>query len=132
MNLLLDTHIWLRWLSLDQPLSQNVTSLIEDADYLAVSSVSCWEVAYLAKKRRVILPLPISDWITSATIRSDVEIISVSSEIAVLSAMLPDIHRDPADRFIIATAVNHDLYLISYDARFKEYECLDNHLIDEK
>ncbi len=132
MNLLLDTHIWLRWLSPDQPLNPEVRALIEGAHQLAVSAISCWEVAYLDRKGRVKLPLPLSEWMTAATMRSGIEVISLSSKIAVLAATLSDIHRDPADRFIIATAMNHDLHIISFDARFKEYECLENHLIPEQ
>ena len=96
MKLILDTHIWVRWLSSDQPLSEKIVDAIEEAEYLAVSSVSCWEVAYLAKRKRI---------------------------------LLPDLHRDPADRFIIATALACNLQLISFDERFKLYDSMKNCLI---
>lgn len=131
MNLLLDTHIWLRWLSSDQPLSETLRALLEDADQLAVSAVSCWEVAYLAKKGRIKLPLSIFDWIHFASTGSGVKVISVSSEIAVLSAELPEIHRDPADRFIIATASICDCKLVSFDEKIRQYDCIKNLLVTD-
>lgn len=129
MNLILDTHVWVRWLSSDQPLDTRIINLIEDAENLAVSSVSCWEVAYLAKKKRIELPLAISAWMKSALEGSGVEVIDLSSEIAVLSANLPDIHRDPADRFIMATALDCGFHLVSFDKHFQRYDNLKDLLI---
>jgi PIN domain nuclease of toxin-antitoxin system len=131
MELLLDTHIWIRWLSSDQPLPEEIVRQIEEADQLAVSAVSCWEVAYLAKKGRIQLPLSISSWMQLATKGSDVEVISISSEIAVSSAGLPDIHRDPADRFIIATALICGVKLITFDEQIRCYDCVKDLLLTE-
>lgn len=129
MNLLLDTHIWLRWLSADQPLDERIVVLIEEAERIAVSAVSCWEVAYLAKKKRIGLPMELSEWLHSALGGSGVEVISLSAGIAVSAAALPDIHRDPADRFIIATALDGGFHLVSLDGLFKEYEVLKDRLV---
>jgi len=129
VNLLLDTHIWIRWLSSDQPLPEALVRRIEEADRLAVSSVSCWEVAYLAKKNRIQLPMAVFDWMRAALEGSGVEAIGISAEIAVKSAELPDIHRDPADRFIIATALDHGFQIVSFDEQFKQYDCIEKLLI---
>ena len=62
-----DTHIWLRWLLKDaDPVSEKLVSLIDEADEIGVSSVSCWEVAYLHKRNRLELPVNISEWINAA------------------------------------------------------------------
>lgn len=129
MNLVLDTHIWVRWLSSDQPLDDKTINLIENSERLAVSAVSCWEIAYLAKRKRIELPLALADWMKSALEGSGVEVIDLSSKIAVLSAELPDIHRDPADRFIMATALDCGFHLVSFDERFKRYDSLKDLLI---
>jgi PIN domain nuclease of toxin-antitoxin system len=42
--ILMDTHIWLRWILPNEPLPENHAKLINNADSLAVSSISCWEV----------------------------------------------------------------------------------------
>ncbi len=130
MKLLLDTHIWIRWLSSDQPLPEKLVRQIEEADRLAVSAVSCWEVAYLAKKKRIELPLALADWMTAALEGSGVEVINLSSSMAVKAAGLPDIHRDPADRFIIATALESSFSLVSFDEYFKKYDCIKDVLIN--
>ena len=132
MKLLLDTHIWIRWLSSDQPLDENLVTVIEEADRLAVSAVSCWEVAYLAKRKRIELPMALSDWMTAALDGSEVEVVNVSSNIAVKSAELPDLHRDPADRFIIATALESGFHLLSFDERFKQYDCIKDLLVADR
>ena len=62
MNLLLDTHVWVRWLSANQPLPDRIVSLIEEAEVLNISAISCWEVAYLVKRNRLELSLSLSDW----------------------------------------------------------------------
>ncbi len=129
MKLLLDTHIWIRWLSSEQPLPEKLVRQIEEADRLAVSAVSCWEVAYLAKKKRIELPLALADWMTAALEGSGVEVINISSNIAVKAAGLPDVHRDPADRFIIATALESSFCLASFDEYFKQYDCIKDVLI---
>jgi PIN domain nuclease of toxin-antitoxin system len=72
MKLLLDPHIWIRWLSSAQPLDDKLISSIEEAERLAVSAVSCWEVTYLAKKKRIELPMAISEWMAAALVGSGV------------------------------------------------------------
>jgi len=130
MKLLLDTHIWVRWLSLDQSLDKELVREIEEADRLAISAVSCWEVAYLAKKKRIELPIALADWMVAALEGSGVEVINLSSNIAVKAAGLPDIHRDPADRFIIATALESSFRVVSFDECFKQYDCMKDLLIN--
>lgn len=128
--ILLDTHIWLRWLLKDaDPVSEKLVSLIDEADEIGVSAVSCWEVAYLHKRNRLELPVSISDWINAALEGSGVRCLPLSNEIAIKAALLPDIHRDPIDRFIIAAAIVEKIQLISLDARFPEYSELKPFLI---
>ncbi len=129
MRVLLDTHMWIRWLSDDQPLGSDVIDVIEQSDYLAVSAISCWEVAYLVKHGRLALPVELDEWIEMALSGSGVEVIKISSEVAISSALLPDIHRDPADRFIIATAVTADCMLATFDETIKKYDVMRKRII---
>jgi PIN domain nuclease of toxin-antitoxin system len=129
MRLLLDTHIWVRWLSEDQPLGRSVIDKIEQADYLAVSAISCWEVAYLLKNGKLALSVELDEWIQMALQDSGVDVIKISSEIAITSAMLPDIHRDPADRFIIATAVTANCMLATYDETIPKYDVVRKQIV---
>ena len=120
--ILLDTHIWLRWLSPDGvELPASVLAKLEaDAD-LAVSAVSCWEVAYLARRGRLVRPIPLTEWLTEALTGSGVACISLDRQIAAAAANLADIHRDPADRFIIATAMTTGRPLLTLDNVIPSY-----------
>jgi PIN domain nuclease of toxin-antitoxin system len=129
MRLLIDTHVWLRWLTTEQPLPQPMIELVENSDYLAVSAISCWEVAYLVKKDRIRLSQSLNRWLRAALHESGVDVVDISADIAVMAATLPDIHRDPADRLIIASAILADCQLMSLDERFKAYPMLSSRLI---
>ena len=120
--ILLDTHIWLRWLSPEgAELPASVLAKLEADDDLAVSAVSCWEVAYLARRGRLVLPIPLAEWLAEALTGSGVTCISLDWQIAVAAAGLADIHRDPADRFIIATALTTGRQLLTLDSVIPSY-----------
>ncbi|MDH4481140.1 MAG: type II toxin-antitoxin system VapC family toxin [Rhodoferax sp.] len=127
--MLLDTHVWLRWLSpVDMPLPTQVIDVLEANTDLAVSAVSCWEVAYLAKRGRLQLPLPLADWMSEALAGSGISCIPLDAQIATTAAELSDIHRDPADRFIIATALATRRRLLTLDSVIPHYPELQGHL----
>lgn len=120
--ILLDTHIWLRWVAPDTgPLPQKLQQTIDEASRLAVSVVSCWELAYLVRMGKVATGLPLDAWLEAALAESSVDALPLTCDIARLAAELPLVHRDPADRFIIATALWHRCPLISLDGEFRRY-----------
>lgn len=128
--ILLDTHIWLRWLSGPEiPLPKRVLETIQTGGSLAVSAVSVWEAAYLSRAGKVDLGMSWEEWLPLATTRARVEVIPLSEAIAVRAAFLPLYHRDPADRFIISTALEHNIRLLSFDAKFPLYQKLIGHLL---
>gem|GEM_PF-5684008 len=62
--ILLDTHIWVRWVdSLADPLLPGIVNQIETADAVAISAVSCWETAWLARRGRLQLKLELDRWL---------------------------------------------------------------------
>lgn len=129
--ILMDTDIWLRWLLPGEPLSDNLIKLIEASESLAVSSISCWEIVLLEKMHRIELPLPIDEWLKEALTGSAVKALPITAAIASLAGSLPYHHKDPADRFIIATAIHHDMKVVSFDGIFPSYVELNNLLITE-
>jgi len=129
--ILLDTHIWVRWL-ISNDVGSSISDLIEKSDKVAVSAISCWEVVYLVKRGRMEIPISLENWLKAALDRSGVFCLPVDRDIAVLSARLPDYHRDPADRIIIATSITHELPLISFDGEFHKYSELKQLLISDK
>ena len=116
MRLLLDTHIWI-W-SLKQPdrLSPRVRHELEDTgNELWVSPVSSWEVMLLHAKGRVQLRGNLRDWLAKATER--MREAPLTHEIVLAAQELPLAHRDPADRFLAATAGVLGLTLVTADER---------------
>ncbi len=128
--LLLDTHIWIRWQN-PQPssmaLSKPLINLIETADSVAISAISCWELGQLVKRQRVQISLPLDEWVQAAL--EDIQVLPIDRAIALKASQLPEHHRDPADRIIIATALIYHASLISLDAIFPTYTELEGHLI---
>ena len=88
---------------------------------MCVASVSCIEVALLVKHRRLEIPCSLPDWFDRALHRSDIELLPLTPEIASTAAFLPDIHKDPLDRIIIATALAHNATLFSKDEKIMAY-----------
>lgn len=130
MILLLDTHIWYWWINLEHhKLSTAMLLEIEQADDVAISAVSCLEITWLVKKRSLILPCELAEWFDYAIEQSGLISLPVSREIASLSGQLPEHHKDPLDRIIIATALLSSAKLMSVDRKFPLYKELSNCLI---
>jgi PIN domain nuclease of toxin-antitoxin system len=119
--IVLDTHIWVRWLLSADPLPDPLVAQIQNEAQVGISSISCWEVTMLVARNRIELSLPIDDWLKEATLKSGVEVIPIDCKIAKLAADLPQHHRDPADRIIIATALYLGASLMSLDQQFPNY-----------
>jgi PIN domain nuclease of toxin-antitoxin system len=128
--ILLDTHIWVWWVNEEQQkLSASQIEIIEQSERVAISVVSCFEVAQIVKKGRLILPSPIREWIEKALTPAGIEALPLSPEISCQAVDLTEIHKDPFDRLIIATALNYQCRLISVDGNFPSYPELGNLLI---
>ena len=116
MRLLLDTHIWL-W-SLREPgqLGSHVRQLLRDRNNeLWLSPVSTWEALLLDAKGRIRLHGDLSEWLARAT--AHFREAPLTHEIMLAAHKLPLPHRDPADRFLAATAQVLDLTLVTADDR---------------
>jgi len=105
--IVLDTHIWVWWVHGDPALGgakQNILSGYE-SDGFGVSVISCWEVAKLVEKKRLILPCATEQWLNQALAYPGMRLIPLTPEIALESTRLPlPFHDDPADQMIVATA----------------------------
>ncbi|MDP2783448.1 MAG: type II toxin-antitoxin system VapC family toxin [Sulfurimicrobium sp.] len=128
--IILDTHVWVNWILLGEPgLTKPIMAAINSQSLMAVSAISCFEVSLLVKQRKLELPLPVGEWLVEALSASGVDCLPVTCEISRLSVALQDVHKDPADRIIIATAITHDALLASVDSVFPEYSELTGRLI---
>ena len=115
--ILLDTHA-LVWMDTDNPtLGAGARHMIQEAweeQDLYVSPISFWECAMLLGKGRLTLRLPPLAW-RASLLASGLEEGPLDGQCAVLAAQLDLPHKDPADRFIAATAIAHDATLVTAD-----------------
>jgi PIN domain nuclease of toxin-antitoxin system len=126
VTLLLDTHVWLWHVEgRADRLSRRIRSLIDEAalsDRVLVSVVSVWEIAQLDAANRIELEIDVRTWAARALSLPGVRLKSLSPAIAIESTRLPgEIHRDPADRFLIATARLTGATLVTADERIVDY-----------
>ena len=122
--ILLDTHA-LVWLSEGNvKLGERSLSLSNKAlksEELFVSSVSFWEVAMLVEKGRLKMSLSVELW-RKDLLDNGLQEISLNGKIAIQSAILPNFHGDPADRMIVATAINTSLTLCTADEKILDWQ----------
>jgi PIN domain nuclease of toxin-antitoxin system len=112
--IVLDTHIFL-WLDLElHRIPAKITLAIEKADTLGISAISLWEIAMLSTKGRIELPIPVLPWLQEALSQKNVVLLPITPEIAACSGTL-EIHGDPADRLIAATAITLNCPLATAD-----------------
>lgn len=118
LRLLLDTHIWV-WSQLEpERLSEQVASAIESAENeLWLSPISLWELVLLVEKDRLGLDHPVEVWIDKAMEEMPTREAPLTHRIALASRTVDLPHRDPADRFLVATAKVMDLTLVTSDAQ---------------
>lgn len=126
MKILLDTHIWIWYLLGDERLPRNIVSLMTDeSNELWLSSISVWETLILGQKGRIEFKTNPITWIESHLQLLNLKEATLTNKIAILSRQLVMAHEDPADRFIVATAIHHNLTLATIDRRLIQLEWLD-------
>ena len=119
--MLLDTCalIWIATGS--RKLSGATRKAIEAAPDVYVSSISAFEIAYKNVQGGINLPCDPSEWFTKVLTQHDIQEVPLSSDILIKAAQLPLIHKDPCDRFIIATAMLYNLPIVTGDKMFQSY-----------
>ncbi len=128
--IVLDTHIWIWWISgCESELGITRSKQIQDADEVAVSAISCFEVAWLQHHNRITLSCSIDSWFEKALSSSCVKLLPLTPEIATQAVSLPDHHSDPQDRIIIATALFYGADLMSSDHKFPLYKELRGRIL---
>ena len=120
-TLLLDTCALLWLASGDRALSEKARSLIENAQVLYVSPVTAWEIAVKTAKGKIQLPLSPREWFDAVVRLYDITVLKLTADDMLKSAELPWLHKDPADRFIIATALENGFMVVTADGNFGKY-----------
>jgi len=122
--LLLDTHT-LIWSVEEGPrLGRRSKSTLNAAaieSRIVVSAITPWEIGLLVSKNRLQLGCDVMQWVWQALARTGVRLIPLEAEIAVASSNLPfEMHADPADRILVATARSLGATLVTADERLLE------------
>jgi PIN domain nuclease of toxin-antitoxin system len=115
--ILLDTHALL-WMDADDaqigPQARQAINRAWRSTGVAVSAITFWEVAMLVQRGRVALPVPVAQW-HAEVLRSGVREYPLDGGVALAATALEGLHRDPADRFIVATALRFGATLVTAD-----------------
>ena len=121
-SLLLDTCavLWLANGEMDRFSSAAIKALRE-ADALHISLMTEWEIALKWRDGGIDLPMPPRELMEKFREHFGVSILPLSEEIMFRATELPKIHKDPADRFIIATAMLGNMVVVTTDRRFPQY-----------
>jgi PIN domain nuclease of toxin-antitoxin system len=122
MRILLDTHIFLWFISGDTQLSTDVRDAIRDPDNeVYLSAISVWEI--LVKYQLGKLPLPEHPETYLPKQRDLHQILSLAlDESTVIQlAKLPPLHRDPFDRMLICQALQNGLTIATVDSAVRAY-----------
>lgn len=122
---LLDTHVWV-WLMTTSPsLKAKHRDLLEEAQRrgaLYLSTISVWEVARLESEGRMFTTGGVETWMGLSFDDGALHPVELSARILIASARLPgEVHGDPADRLLVATAREMGLTLMTHDDKLLRY-----------
>ncbi|HXO27217.1 MAG TPA: type II toxin-antitoxin system VapC family toxin [Thermoanaerobaculia bacterium] len=127
--IVLDTHAWIWWVASPDQLSPDAERAIHSSLHgggVYLSSISCWEVGMLVKKRRLRLTVSTGEWIARSVALPFLHFVPVDNQIFLRSLDLAGpLHDDPADRVIVATALVLGMPLITRDRRLQDYPHLE-------
>lgn len=123
MRILLDTNVVLDLaLGTEKLRTDVVEQLRDDATTLVVSTVVPWEIAIKWRQGRLPIPEHPQDWALRMIREFRAEVLQVTLEHAVRVAELPDHHRDPFDRLLVAQAQVEDMAVVTADRAFAAYD----------
>ena len=122
MRILLDTHIFLWYISGDKLLSPLMVQHIQNTqNEICLSVVSLWEV--IIKYQLGKMPLPQSPEIYLPTQRQRHQIRNLDVDEASVRQLirLPTLHNDPFDRLLICQAIEHTMTIATVDSHILAY-----------
>ena len=124
-KILLDTHVWL-WAmagssNLTKGFGVNFEKILKMNGVL-ISPMSIWEIGMLVDKGRIELDMDVLDWVNQALDIPGTQLCSMAPRMLIQSSRLPgDIHGDPVDRLLIASAYEYSAVLVTCDKKILEF-----------
>lgn len=124
-KLLLDTHVWIWAMNGESKLSKSFKEAFEKAVQkygVLISPISIWELGMLVEKKRIIIDMDPLDWVEQALEIPNIELSEVTPRIAIHSTRLTgEVHGDPVDRLLIATAIEEKAVLVTCDQKILNF-----------
>ena len=122
MRVLLDTHVFLWWITDDPRLSDRTRAIISDGkNTLFFSAASGWEIAIKAKLGKLSVPGDLKAFITEQLVENNITPLPVRLSHALHVYSLPAHHRDPFDRLLVAQAQLENLPILTADPIMTQY-----------
>lgn len=121
--IVLDTHVLVWADSDDRKLGRKARAIIDQLwtiGKVAVPAIAFWEVGLLQARRRLQLPTSVREWRDAVLAAGAIEL-PLDGAVAVRALDLSGLHDDPADRFIVATALVHGATLMTADERLLDW-----------
>ena len=123
MKILLDTHTFLWWITDDQRLPDHAREIISNGDNaLFLSAASGWEITIKAKIGRLNLPDEPQRFIPEQMKPNFIQSLPIQMSHALHVSTLPDYHRDPFDRLLIAQSQLEEIPILSSDPQIANYQ----------
>lgn len=122
MKLLLDTHVFLWYITANPKLPEAYKSSIQNPNnevYLSVASI--WESVIKSQLGKLPLPEPPAEYLPRQRQAHGISSLAVTEEVMTPLSMLPPLHRDPFDRLIVAQAIHHGLLVATVDPEMMAY-----------
>jgi PIN domain nuclease of toxin-antitoxin system len=131
MSVVLDTNALIWLLERNVRIGQRAVEQVDEAlrtSRVMMSAASVWEVAVFVSKNRISIDKPLDQWRIDA-LQLGIEEVPLDGEVAIEAVALAGLHPDPADRFIVATALRMKATLVTSDARLLAWKgplaCID-------
>ncbi|MFN6487669.1 MULTISPECIES: type II toxin-antitoxin system VapC family toxin [unclassified Nostoc] len=122
MRVLLDTHAFLWWVTDDPQLSSTSRTIIADSgNILFLSVASVWEIVIKTKSGKLTLPESVEEYIPNRLALNRFESLDIQMTHTLQIATLPNIHRDPFDRILIAQSQVENLPIVTIDQKIAQY-----------
>jgi PIN domain nuclease of toxin-antitoxin system len=124
MKLLLDTHTFMWWDSSADRIPPETFSLMQQPDtQLLVSLVSLWEIQIKTQIGKLTLRSPLAEVISQQQAENGIILLPITLPHILELENLPQHHKDPFDRLLIAQCRHETATLVSRDAAFSQYDC---------
>ena len=123
MKYLLDTHAFLWFVTDDDKLSSKARSIIKNSNNeVYFSAASAWEMSIKVRLGRLTIEEALEPFISRQLAENNFSTLSITIFHSIYTSKLPEIHKDPFDRMIVAQSKVENLSLISNDKNIKKYK----------